>query len=160
MSYDVALFFRGAAFPLGRWEAVIAGFGPRGREVSPPRRAAGVLAERTIPYHDGGALWLELRDVRDDERHPKPAGARWEVFLSRGGHGPRDAWLQFAVAYHALVLMGDDEDGGPVFYDLQDDVYAEDQSAFLELTTPKLRRFGLAKMFGLGLLDAHGEPVF
>ncbi len=47
-----------------------------------------------------------------------------------------------------------------VFYDLQDNIHVEDEHGFLDLIRPKLNKFGLNKMFDLGLLDIHGKPLF
>jgi hypothetical protein len=153
MSYDVALYFRHEDFPLEQWKEAIAVFHPQERDVRHSDYNRNILLEWTINHTQGG-LWLEFRDVRDD-RYLKPVSAQWQMFITRGGHRPYDVWLQFAVPYHALVLMDD-----VVFYDLQDDVHVEDDHEYLELVKPKLHKFGLSRMFELGLLDAHGKPIF
>jgi hypothetical protein len=153
MSYDVALYFRHETFPIDRWKEVIAAFQPQEHEARQSNYNHNPLAKWTSS-HNQGRLWLELRDVRDD-RYAKPSSARWQVFISRGGHTPQDVWLQFAVPYHALLLTDN-----IVFYDLQDDVYIESEHEYLEFIKPKLHKFGLMKMFDLGFLDAHGKPIF
>lgn len=153
MSYDVSLFFPDAVFPLQQWKEAIDGFNPQEHAVRPSDSNRNVLAEWAMS-HQGGSLWLELSDVRATH-YLKPASAQWQVFLSHGGHRPHDVWLQFAVSYHALVLMKD-----VIFYDLQHDIYCEDGHQLLEFAAPRLHPFGLSRMFKLGLLDAHGNPLF
>ena len=47
-----------------------------------------------------------------------------------------------------------------VFYDLQRDIYIEDEREYLEFAGHYLSSFGQSKMHKLGLLDAHGRPLF
>ena len=153
MSYDVSLYFRDDIFPLQQWEQVIAAFDPQKHEVRKSRYTQNDVAEWTI-VREESVLWLTLQDKRPI-RYRKPAGAQWEVLISRSGHRPYDVWLQFAVPYRALVLMDN-----VIFYDRQQDVYLASEDEYLEFAGSQLRRLGLSKMFKLGLLDADGKVLF
>lgn len=155
MSYDVGLYFRHEVFPLEQWKDVMAVFHARELEVIHSDYNRNVLLEWEI-NRNPGHLWMELRDVRDD-RYFKPISALWMVFLSRGllGASPYDVWLQFAVPYYAMTLMNN-----WIFYDGQDGVCVEDAHEYIELIKPKLHEAGSSLMFELGLIDAHGEPIF
>lgn len=153
MSYDVALFFSRHPFPMESWRQVLAGFNPQEQEVSESARSRNVLAE-WVAVSEDSSLLLELRDVRLS-LNPKPPETQWQVFITRSRHRPRDAWLQFAVPYYALTLIEE-----AVFYDLQHNVFIADEGRYLEFVRPELNRFGVSKMFKLGLLDAFGTPVF
>ena len=91
MSYDVALFFPQALFPLEQWRQAIASFGPQESEARQSQHNRSALAEWTVS-RDQSYLWMELRDVRFGHR-PRPSQAQWQVFVSRGGHRPQGAWL-------------------------------------------------------------------
>ena len=153
MSYDVSLYFRDELFPFEQWQSVIAEFNPREHEVKLANPTDKTVAEWTVS-RDDKVSWLMLRDVRPAE-YFKPAPANWEVAVSRVGHRPKSIWLQFAICYHALVLMPN-----VVFYVGQFDVTLAEESEFLSFAGERLSSVGTSKLFKLGLADAQGSLIF
>lgn len=153
MSYDVSLYFPNEVFPIKQWQSVIAEFNPQQHEVKPINPTDKTVAEWTAS-RDGETSWLRLCDV-SAARYCKPTPAHWAIYITRAGHSPRSVWLQFAVCYHALVLMNN-----VVFNDGQFDVTLSDEAEFLSFASERLSSIGTSKTFKLGLTDAKGKPLF
>jgi hypothetical protein len=154
MSYDVALFFSQADFPLQRWQEVMGGFNLKERQVIKSPYNENVLKEWTANWRNSSLL-LDLKSIKEAHYFKPIASISWQVSIHRVGHQPEDVWFQFAVPYHTLVFI---ERAG--FYDSQHEVWIEDTNNYLKFAESQLLKLGQNRMFKLGLMDATGNALF
>lgn len=111
MSYDLGIYFPFPTFPVREWHDLLANF------ESPSCRVE--FEEPQAEYAESGAklCYLTADDSlvtaavswRIGPNPPSrcmPPGTHWYASISTGmGRSARASWIQFAIPYHALVLL-------------------------------------------------------
>jgi hypothetical protein len=109
MSFSLDLYFSHAAFPLAAWESIAREHGLGRLEPDPSWRAADSPAGlKWAKVTQGATLWADLDRCLPGPNAPCcPADAHWQLTLDTAAGRPKALlWAQFAIAYHALVLVG------------------------------------------------------
>ena len=151
MSYDIYLYLREAIFPHEQWNDILRSFNAQRRGVSAEQADDFLVRARWVIDCPDHTVWLTLSQVRPP-RHVAPEGAKWKVLISRSGKGSESAWVQFALVYYGLELVGG------VAHDPQHEVCTESGDDFLGFANrvlPKLARSRALKRAGLMTEDGQ-----
>jgi len=158
MSYDLKVFFPHPIFPRAEWRTIVASFeGPEclvrfdaGSDAGEPDNACDLVIGESV-------LTTDVSPIEPGHWMLMSNGARWKATLSTTmGRSFRALWVQFAIPYHALVLIP-----GVTVHAEPDQLFADTESwlAFCRkrLWGP-LRNKEVAVEHGL--FTAEGSPRF
>lgn len=108
MSYDLSIYFPHVVFPAKGWEEILAFFAGPDCELnaSCPSSAAAGLKHGSLRVGGWSLVSIRIASLKDDLESCAPPGSRWVADIGTGlGSALQAKWIQFAIPYHALVLI-------------------------------------------------------
>ncbi len=108
MSYDLSIFFPQVSFPARVWNEILMSFsGPDCQVIPADVRSAGIGIEcGGLFVNEKSSVHAEVMRTKPGGTSCAPPGAHWSAVISTSAGRPLTAWwLQFAIPYHALVMI-------------------------------------------------------
>jgi hypothetical protein len=106
MSFDLRVFFPQASFPEAEWRGILESFGSAEclvRFEPPDGRGVAITCDLVV---DDSVVSAGVGAIEPGYWARVSKGAKWQAALSTSaGRSLRAFWIQFAIPYHALVLI-------------------------------------------------------
>jgi hypothetical protein len=167
MSYDLSIYFPQAAFPAKSWDEILAYFSGSDCEIctaGPSCAEAGVNHGHLL-VNTWSLVSIGIASLKHDRGACAPPASRWVATISTGlGRALPAWWIQFAIPYHALVLIP-----GITVHDCQhhkgsttEGSSFTDAETWLEFASGRIwdRRARHMKLNGRSLFTEDRRPLF